>query len=253
MTSSGKSQVGGFGSDGRYRAITSNRTGYATPVGSVSPSLVVRGAVRRGDSGGPAINSWGELVGIVWGVRGSSSYVAYGAPLRRIVARLGDSGGSNALGARIEGDSAEQREVYKKRLAAMEERIDRLEACPCDGECVTRTELEAFARKSALDATRLEHTTFRDSLQQRFRDVAAGAASQAKETAAAEIRERLRGVSASAMSLTTLQVVLASLGIGGPVGLAVLGLGFLSRRRLRKRFVHRGRGGPRHERFPADA
>jgi len=67
----------GFGS-GQYRAVRGAMLGYVATRGqSGRTNLEVRCAVRSGDSGGPMINTRGELVGVIWGSDGKTTFGAY--------------------------------------------------------------------------------------------------------------------------------------------------------------------------------
>ena len=70
------------GETGSYRTIQGVVTGYAshkTPSGATTPhyDLTVTGEALDGQSGGPIINSKGELVAIIWGTDGRKSYGTY--------------------------------------------------------------------------------------------------------------------------------------------------------------------------------
>lgn len=58
----------GFGPIGSYRSVAGRVLGYARTGGTDGyETLVVSGAARPGDSGGPILNSQGELVAVLWG------------------------------------------------------------------------------------------------------------------------------------------------------------------------------------------
>ncbi|HLA85985.1 MAG TPA: serine protease, partial [Thermoguttaceae bacterium] len=62
----------GFGPDDRLAVNHGTFLRYArrNPADTVTDWLVLTGAARQGDSGGPVFNSRGELVGILWGTDG---------------------------------------------------------------------------------------------------------------------------------------------------------------------------------------
>ena len=67
----------GFGS-GQYRAVRGAMLGYVATKGqSGRTNLEVRCAVRSGDSGGPMLNTQGEMVGVIWGSDGKTTFGAY--------------------------------------------------------------------------------------------------------------------------------------------------------------------------------
>lgn len=238
--------VGGFGHDGRWRVVTGPIVRYATPLGAKTASVVLRGAVRRGDSGGPVTNSRGELVGIVWGVRGGESYATVRAPLRRIIGSLEESQSPKFQPpALVPVKPPPSDAVHEKRFATIEQRLESLKPCSCDGQCVRRGELTTIAGDS-----RQRHEALLDRIE--------SVRGEARQSAIAVVVKRLEKMPADRASLTTLQVVLAALGIGGPAGLGILAASVLAKHRLKKRLhknqTHRrGSGGPRQETFPERA
>ena len=67
----------GFGS-GQYRAVRGAMLGYVATKGQLGrTNLEVRCAVRSGDSGGPMLNTQGEMVGVIWGSDGKTTFGAY--------------------------------------------------------------------------------------------------------------------------------------------------------------------------------
>ncbi len=185
----------GLGSDGKLRAVTGQVVGRSTPQGARYASLLIGAAVRSGDSGGPVINQRAELVGVVWGARGSTTYATVGEPVRQILSQIPPpSDGMVAL-------------KPPTGVPADKPACD----CPCDGDCVRRSEFAA--------------------IQDRLNELATRQTNPPAATPAE-----------SAFPLTTVQVVLGALGIGGPAGLAWL-VAKLAWRRTTSQ--HRGPGGPR--------
>ncbi|MEM6331315.1 MAG: serine protease [Planctomycetota bacterium] len=242
--------AGGFGSDGRYRTVSGPVVGQATAAGARAPSLVIRGAVRSGDSGGPVLTPGGELVGVVWGVRNGASYASFGRPvqdiLRRVVVRAQKPApGEDSPASTPEADAATQ-----KRLAALEQRVQSIKPCPCDGGCVQASDLQRFATREELNRLATEADLRRGELLGRVDQAETQSASAARRAAADAVAERLRDLRATARAYSTLQVVLGSLGIGGPAGVALFAVGWLAKRRRGRRRASRGVGGPRPEGFP---
>ena len=61
----------GYGTDGKYWCNTGRAIGYGTPTGQgLRETLMLTGYARDGDSGGPILNSRGELVAVLWGTDG---------------------------------------------------------------------------------------------------------------------------------------------------------------------------------------
>lgn len=71
----------GFGGNQGFRPVTGPIVGQTQPQGATAPSLIIRGAVRPGDSGGGVLDSNGMLVGVVWGTRDGETYLTAGEPL----------------------------------------------------------------------------------------------------------------------------------------------------------------------------
>lgn len=204
----------GLGSDGRLRAVRGRVVGRSTPQGAKFPSVLVQGAVRSGDSGGPLINDQGDLVGVVWGVRGNVSYASFGQPVAQLLAQISQHN---------------LRQETNKPLSSNPRKEQPL--CPCNGDCVNSADLLALVRREELGAfaKRSEVAEMQSQLDQMSRPHAPSAQGTLP------------------LSWTNLQVVLAALGIGGPLGLGVLMARILWRRGVSKL---RGPGGPRAGGFP---
>jgi hypothetical protein len=119
----------GYGYDGRFRPMTGQVTGRATPVGATYPSVTLSGAVRPGDSGGAVLNPRGRLVGVVWGQRDGETYASCGRPVRRFLDRvLGRrsaseiaAGGSPRSPRFPPSDWSAWQQQVESRIAALEE------------------------------------------------------------------------------------------------------------------------------------
>ncbi|MEM8866096.1 MAG: serine protease [Planctomycetota bacterium] len=244
--------AGGLGGDGRYQTITGPIIGYSTPIGAASPSIKLRGSVRSGDSGGPVLNAARELVGVVWGVSRGVSYAVVGRPITRLLSRIPQQDGAPQRDAQgmVRVTPRKPAGVAEDRIAKLEQRVDRFASCSCDGDCVKRSELEAFAAKTELQDLREAGVQQQATLLDRIRLSARETVNAARQAARQAAGQRLTELGGPLRSLSTMQVVLGALGIGGPTGLAVLAIGIIARRRLRKRLRRRGRGGPRAEPFP---
>jgi hypothetical protein len=92
---SGMLMAGGFGGDGRFVVVQGQIVSRReTPQGASSPSAIMSGQVRPGDSGGAVVNMSRELVGIIWGARDNQTYFTCGRPLAEFLGKL--QGGSIA-------------------------------------------------------------------------------------------------------------------------------------------------------------
>lgn len=226
--------AGGFGGDGRYQAVRGPVAGYATPVGATTPSIRIRGAVRPGDSGGPVMDDLGRLVGVVWGVRRGETYATVGSPVSRIIAsaktRL-TTPRSQSQAEPLSNGVAPERESttgstppsdgLEERLDGIERGLQQCEPCRCHGDCVGRDELDRFALRTEVDAL-LD-------------------------------RKRTPASPSSTPRQALLQIAANALGVGGPIGAALLAAGWLAQLRSRngpqRKPKSRGRGGPRDEPF----
>ena len=78
----------GYGS-GSYRAVTGRCTDYVSPGGNNPAEMVELSApARNGDSGGPILNSRGELAGVLFGTAFGSTTGSYCGRLRGFVASV---------------------------------------------------------------------------------------------------------------------------------------------------------------------
>lgn len=201
----------GLGGDGRLRAVRGRVVGRRTPAGAQYPSVLVAGAVRSGDSGGPLLSDAGEVVGVVWGVAGEVTYATAGAPLARLLER-----------------APSRREP--KGPSAPPAREDIASRCPCNGRCVTAEELHARLERFAAQQS---------ALVQRVEQLERPADAPAPPPPAPSDQ--------SAAIASLLEFAVAGVGVGGPIGVALLLARFAWRRRARRR---RGSGGPRGPTFP---
>ena len=71
----------GYGS-GSYRAITGRCTEYFSPGGQPAEMVELSAAARNGDSGGPILNSRGELAGVLFGTAFGRTTGSYCGRLR---------------------------------------------------------------------------------------------------------------------------------------------------------------------------
>jgi S1-C subfamily serine protease len=80
--------IAGYGS-GSYRAVTGTCTQYVAP-GMNKPYEMVELSVaaRQGDSGGPILNSQGELAGVLWGAGWGTTSGSYSGRVAAFVAAI---------------------------------------------------------------------------------------------------------------------------------------------------------------------
>ncbi|TWT30349.1 Serine protease Do-like HtrA [Posidoniimonas corsicana] len=203
----------GLGGDGRLRAVRGELAGRSTPQGASYPSLVMHGAVRPGDSGGPVLNERGLVVGVVWGARGQTTYATAGPPLTKLLEKL----------PRDEPASTVPPVASEPHIAAKPASSPKCDCqCECSGDCVQRSELDRYATLSDLD-----------ELNRRSPGGSTPASSEQGEWIAG-----------------ALGTLAAALGVGGPLGVAVFAAQLLLRRRISHR---RGPGGPRAGGFQPEA
>ncbi|TWT85575.1 Serine protease Do-like HtrA [Posidoniimonas polymericola] len=203
----------GLGGDGRLRAVRGDAAGKSTPNGARYPSVVMHGAVRPGDSGGPLLNAEGHVIGVVWGARGKTTYATVGEPLRELLERLPP----------IEATP------HEPRVAANPPQIAPPPECRCEcqcaGDCVQRGDLDRYATLADLQRIGVQG--------ERSPPPAVDAGGGHGDL--------LSGVLAAAAT---------ALGIGGPAGVALFAAKLLLRRRTSRSSQSRGQGGPRRGRFP---
>ncbi|MDO5112842.1 MAG: serine protease [Planctomycetia bacterium] len=88
----------GYGPDGKYREGRGKLLGYCeVRGGKTSETLVVEGRARQGDSGGPILNSQGELVGVLWGTDGRTVCGTYNQRIQRFTQSAFPSSGLQEL------------------------------------------------------------------------------------------------------------------------------------------------------------
>lgn len=77
----------GYGPDGTLKAFSGKLLGYSRIEGGSGYETMKLGtAVRNGDSGGPVLNEQLELIGVLWGCDGDSSYATYIGRIEKIIA-----------------------------------------------------------------------------------------------------------------------------------------------------------------------
>ncbi|WP_197525528.1 S1 family peptidase [Pseudobythopirellula maris] len=142
----------GYGPTGRYACVRGPVVGQATPAGAGYPSLLLRGAVRQGDSGGPVLDAAGRLVGVVWGERSGATYFTTGEPIKRLMQRV--------LGA-----EEEKRAVVAKPSTAPTP----LTACECGPKWASLDRsLEELRRSVAAGKTSHKHFVTSEELNTRL-------------------------------------------------------------------------------------
>lgn len=238
VTPSGLLTAGGFGGSGMYRSVRGTVVGAAMPQGAQSASIQIQGAVRSGDSGGPVFSPAGKLVGVVWGMQDGLTYATIGKPLQQIMARVptGKSrppptGGMVALRSRKPAKQSPTENSLTPRVAALEKKVGEWKPCQCPEidttQFATRQDLTQLVRREQWQA---------ETTSQRL---AMGVLSE-------RISKRVR-------TFNTVQVLAGAVGIGSPIGIAILTAGVLARRRSRRNrtpsVAGRGLGGPREEPF----
>ena len=83
--------IAGYGSDGRYRAVTGRCTQYNPPNLRLPAELVELSATaRQGDSGGPILNSRGELAGVLFGSGRGYTMGSYCGRVREFLGTITD-------------------------------------------------------------------------------------------------------------------------------------------------------------------
>lgn len=232
---------GGFGGDGRPRFFGGQPTGEMIAAGSNSPSVVIRGMVRSGDSGGPVFDQNGAVVGVVWGARDGQSYAMHRTPIRNLLAAvigvvkrpltpvprtpspppvaIDGQPCRDALALRedldklkaevggIRDDLAKWRKDQQAWQVLVESRID----------AVPKVDPKQFVPREQYKAERESQLGIVDGLKMKVEGLAKKAASGAQAVASRKLDE----------------VAIGALGLGGPIGIGLaVGLWF-ARRKVR--------------------
>ena len=120
----------GFGTDGRLAAIDGQVTGYLQRVDNAAHETVeMTGAARQGDSGGPILNSRGQLAAVIWGSTGRTVDGTYCGRIRRFLSRLKELPGQ-ALNPISQPDSREstgrpaQLAELIRKLTSLSDRVE---------------------------------------------------------------------------------------------------------------------------------
>ncbi len=231
----------GYGSDGRFACARGTIAGYATPEGASFPSIKIRGAVRSGDSGGVVLNLRNQLVGVIWGAREGFTYATQGEPLRQFLARV--RGQPTSRPQVVLSPVKPKPSPFNRRLAAMEQRVESL-TIEIGGTLRHENLLELeseYATKRQLDQLDQKTVSRHDGLLSRLKMLSTKGTNEKKDRVApAGLFE----------GLSTGKLIAGALGIGGPIGLAIVLGSALAGRRFKRRFRRRGLGGPRDRIFP---
>lgn len=209
----------GLGSSGNLRAIRGRVLGQTAQRGSQFASVIIQGAVRQGDSGGPVLNAQDQVVGVVWGSRTNSAYVMVGEPVKRILAMIPPPSQQQPSRPGPPTEGPAQTPL----------------TCPCDGNCVQPEDLAGLARQSDLERL-VEQIS--DTCEQSHVALQGQIVALAKQAG--------NRTNPSEGPLDAVRLILTGLGVGGPIGAALLVARLLLPRRRRTR---RGSGGPREGGF----
>jgi S1-C subfamily serine protease len=100
--------IAGYGS-GTYRAITGTCTQYVAPALNKPYEMVeLSVAARQGDSGGPILNSQGELAGVLWGAGWGTTSGSYSGRVAAFVAAIMPPPGVGEESQLVQGSRAQQ-------------------------------------------------------------------------------------------------------------------------------------------------
>jgi hypothetical protein len=78
----------GYGESGVFHARPGRVVGYTLPL-RTHPSLILTGAARSGDSGGPIFDQQGQLTAVLWGTSADQTYAVCCRRVREFFSRLG--------------------------------------------------------------------------------------------------------------------------------------------------------------------
>ena len=88
QAAAGTLTFGGFGQVGKWRTRTAPVDRSVWRKGGQHANAVATQPCREGDSGGPVLNSRGQLVGVLWGGLQGESYIAHGQPIRNALRKV---------------------------------------------------------------------------------------------------------------------------------------------------------------------
>ena len=237
----------GFGPNGIYQCNTGSVQGYASGnTGKTYETLCLTGSARDGDSGGPVLNSHGELVGVLWGTDGRTVHATYCGRIRRFLANLLPSLGTSRPPAATPPPSAPERPTTPNAPSA-----DRLDS-------IARQLEQSAQKQKGRDAelgSRLERLEKLVDTVGAIRDRLDRAQDQ---TPSSNLRSRAREAAGDAIRTGVPQMLeaalpglLTALGWSTPPSLAAIlalriGLRVLRRRARKKRSARdNARGSPR--------
>ena len=270
----GNLTVSGFGQGHTYRVdsgphIKSSHWGSSTHPGvrSEYPGAVVRAAVRSGDSGGPVVDVKGNMVGVLWGVDDTvrETYCVVGRPIRNILSRIPIIGKRNSPPVSIRTDippTQPQIQPTVPRLPAQNtkplpspalqpaecsesERIDKLEAAVDS----LRRQSQGVAAKVEGVATKVQQGQqlneelqgWKQSTNQQIATISSEAASLREKLGKAAVGLAKEAVP-TAFERYAIPALVGGLGLGSPLGIAMVLVGMIRRRKT-------GRGGASEDRF----
>lgn len=256
----GSLQVEGYGS-GCYQRTSCTVVNYVNVQGATEKSMVLSRPVRSGDSGGPVLNSRGEIVGVVWGSVDGQAYATSGGPLRRLLSRILPRRQPSAGMIVVPSGPSSQPPGSQTPTGARDGLITQPTApsAVCDCGPWRKATDERLAKLEAMAATLGTYAQASDlnAVRQQAQQ-AAGAAAQANEqsqslfgrafaSAKAEAKEAARArMGDIAERLTLPKLVAGGLSVSSPIGLAIAAGALIIRRRRNR---ERGAGGPRDDGF----
>ena len=221
-------QAAGFGPRGRYQSVQGNIVRMARRANAQWTHLEMRGQVRSGDSGGPVLNSDGELVGVVWGASHGTTHATCGEPIRRLLDRV--------------FGKQQSKPIRPVQPIALEPQGG-LSPVPSAPDWRPWGE-KVDARLDAIDKQLGAANAERGSLGEKIvavRGVTDGVASRLQGIA--DRVTRLASLASVATEIGWAPALAGALGLGGPIGIALVAGSWI----LKKR----GRGGPRDDGFPS--
>jgi hypothetical protein len=245
----------GYGSDGSFRPASGTIDGKVQAVGASYPSVKISGAVRPGDSGGAVLNTAGHLVGVVWGCRDGETYFTCGRPLRQFLDRVWPARNRRAKPDNHAVDESAPANVASStpspdvvaRLDKVESDVASLRSGKQDrGEYLQVGDLNGYAKRSELPSFDLSKYATHDELS----SVASDAKSLV-ETLHTKLHAQLDEQVAQVLPAISQQIassnpglmaglsygklIAGTLGLSGPLAIAVVVAGGLIGKRVKRR------------------
>jgi hypothetical protein len=248
----------GFGSDGHFRPVSGTISGAAQAIGASFPSVKITCAVRPGDSGGAVMNAAARLVGVVWGCRDGETYLTCGQPLREFLDRIWPQRKGRATTVERRDPNQNTPATADPKSSApspdLTARIDKIESDIASlhtgkqdrGEYLQVGDLNGYAKRTELptiDASKFATHDEVTGVESAAKNLVESLHTKLHDQLDAKLTQIMSAVEqqiatsnpALATGLSYGKLLAGTLGISGPLGLAVVAAGGLIGLRIKSR------------------